>query len=410
MYFFYYIPVGLDVKRGRKPTVTIFLITVSVIVFLLYRYLPRSAGFHPLNLLFQPSNPNPATALTHAFFHAGWVHLAGNMIYLYIFGRALEDRFGSGRYFMIFSLAAAAGAYTHLALVKLWSPSMINTAVAGASGATSGLLGAFLIRLYFARIRVAYWVFMPLQAVNRAGRKNVPAVIGVIVWFIYQAVYALVQFHAGHVSIAYGVHVGGFACGILTALLLGGAQDASRERHLVRARRYFRGSRWYAAQGQYLDYLNLEPDNPEVHAELARSYICSGQPGDAQEHFIEAVRLHLLRGDRGRAEDLFHQAVKSVRGFRMDEEAYLDLAFGLERSMKFHRAAAAYKHFLDAYPLSGQASFVLLRLAGLYMGRLNDREKALKNYMRIISDFPASEWAEFARMELEKTEVILSGS
>ncbi|MFO7915538.1 MAG: rhomboid family intramembrane serine protease [Candidatus Krumholzibacteriales bacterium] len=403
MYFFYYIPVGLDIKRVRRAPVTTFFIVTSVVVFLVYRYLPSSVGFRAVDLLFLPGNPSPAAALSHAFFHTGWVHLIGNMLYLFIFGRVLEDRFGPGRYFIIFALSAVAGAYTHLALVKLWNPALLNTAVGGASGATSGLLGAFLVRFYFARIRVAYWVFMPLQAVNRAGRKYVPAVIGVIAWFVYQAVYALIQFHSGGVSIAYGVHVGGFLAGVLAAFLLGAAREASRERSLVRARNYFRESRWYASQGQYLDYLELVPGDSEVRTELARAYICSGDWGSAQKHYAGAIQTELESGRRGEAEDILSEAVKSVRGFRIGERDYLDLACGCERSMKFHAAADAYKHFLEAYPISDQVSFVILRLAGLQRDRLGEREKAMENYRRIISDFPESEWADFARMEYRKT-------
>jgi len=403
MYFFYYIPVGLDIKRVRRAPVTTFFIVTSVIVFLLYRYLPHSVGFRAVNLLFIPNNPNSATAVSHAFFHTGWVHLIGNMLYLFIFGRVLEDRFGPGKYFLIFILSAVAGAYTHLALVKLWNPALLNTAVGGASGATSGLLGAFLVRFYYARIKVAYWVFMPLQAVNRAGRKYVPAIIGVIAWFVYQAVYALIQFHSGGVSVAYGVHVGGFLAGVLAALIIGAARDASRERFLVRARDYFSRSRWYAAQGQYIDYLEMEPGDSEVRAELARSYICTGDWGSAQEHYAAAIKAEMERSRRGKAEDLLFEAIKGVRGFRIREEDYLDLACGCERSMKFRAAAEAYKHFLEVYPISDQASFVILRLAGLQRDRLGENEKAAENYRRIMSDFPESEWAEFAGMEYQKS-------
>jgi membrane associated rhomboid family serine protease len=410
MYFFYYIPVGLDIRRVRRGSVTLFLIAVCTGVFLLQRFLPSSAGFRAVNLLFRPENPNLATALSHAFFHAGWVHLAGNMLYLFLFGRALEDRFGPGRFFMIFAFSAVAGAYTHLFLVRLWNPDMLRVAVGGASGATSGLLGAFLVRFYFARIRVAYWVFMPLQGVNRAGRKFVPAYIAVAAWFVYQAVYALVQFHSGTVSVAYGVHVGGFLCGIISALAIGASSEAAGEKYLVQARRYFRRSKWYAAQGRYINYLKREPGDLVARAELARSYVCAGDFGSAQEHFGRAVMMHLERGERDSAEDLLFQAIKCVRGFRLDEDDFLDLAFGLERNMKFRRAAEAYRHFLHIYPVSGQGSFVLLRLAALQRDRLGDPGEALDTYRRIVNDFSESEWVDFARMELEKTAGAISGS
>ena len=89
-------------------------------------------------------------------------------------------------------------------LTALTAPQYIEYGVVGASGATSGVLGAYLVRLSWSRIRIAYWVFMPLQGVNRTGRAFVPAVFAVLVWFGLQTVRAVVQFGTGGAHIAYG--------------------------------------------------------------------------------------------------------------------------------------------------------------------------------------------------------------
>jgi len=402
LYFFYYIPVGLDIKVTKRVFVTGFFAAVSLVVFILSRYTASAGGFNPQNLLFYPANPSIFTAVTHAFVHLGWIHLAGNMIYLVIFGRPLESKLGAGRFFAVFALSAAAGAYTHAALAGYFMPSLLDIPVGGASGATSGILGAFMIHFYYSRIKVAYWVFMPLQLINKAGKTEVPVVLALLFWLLYQGVYALVQFGAGSAAVAYGVHVGGFICGMGVAVLFGGLRFARRERHLVKARRHFRRAEWFSSQGEYLSYLEDSSSDPAVQAEAARAFLCTGSRAEAAGHYASAVKLFKESGQRDIAEETFVQAVKNIPLFRMEEKFYLEMAFGLERSLKFYSAGGIYKKFIDIYPLSESVPLVLMRLAGIYKGRLEEPCKALEYYKRILKEYPGSEWTGFAGRELEK--------
>ena len=102
MYFFYYIPVGLDLPIERRANVTYFLAAACVIIFLVFRYAPQTAGWDLYGLLFQPLAPTFWNAISYVFIHGGWMHLAGNVVYLVLFGRALEDRFGPVRFYSIF--------------------------------------------------------------------------------------------------------------------------------------------------------------------------------------------------------------------------------------------------------------------------------------------------------------------
>ena len=213
MYFFYYVPVGLDAPVKRRPFVTWFIAVTCITLYIIYKYKPIGAWWDFTLLIFQPAYPVLATAFTHAFLHVSWLHLGGNMIYLVLLGRALESRVGPARFYAIFMVASAVGAVCHTVLTALTAPQYIEYGVVGASGATSGVLGAYLVRLSWSRIRVAYWIFMPLQGVNRTGRAFVPAVFAVLVWFGLQTVRAIVQFGTGGAHIAYGEHLGGFAAG-----------------------------------------------------------------------------------------------------------------------------------------------------------------------------------------------------
>jgi membrane associated rhomboid family serine protease len=399
LYFFYYFPTGLDVRSRRTPVITYFLAAMCVILFIFYKYGPVSRVWNLSNLIFLPSRPMLLTSLSYVFLHTGWMHLIGNMVYLVIFGRALEDRYGPGKFFAIFALTAVAGAWAHAWLVSAFAPRFLVYGVIGASGATSGLLGAFMVRLYYARIEVAYWVFMPLQAVNRAGRKFIPGVIAVIAWFAYQGAYAAIQYGMDSAGVAYGVHVGGFAAGIALALMFGSLSEARAEKRLAKARRAFSKSQFFAAQAEYLEYLERRPGDADVHAETARTCLCSGEKGLARKHFSEAVSRLIGEGRRGEAEEVFAAAMRSINGFTLDEREHFSMATGLERSMKYDLALKAYENFQLRYPFSTDIPFILLRMAGIHERRMGCPEKAAECYERIVEEYPEDDWAEFADRE-----------
>lgn len=404
MYFFYYIPIGIDVGMRRRAFATYFICSVCVTLFVIYKYIPYGSWWDLARLTFQPDAPSIATAITHAFLHGGYFHLIGNLVYLLIFGRPLEERLGSFRFFVVFTASAAAGVYLHLVLTALYSPQHLMYGIIGASGATSGILGAYMVRLYFSRVRVAYWVFMPLQGVNRAGRTYLPVVCAVLLWFILQGVRAVMQYGVGGMRIAYGVHLGGFATGALLVLCFKALGEARAEKHLVKARRHFEAASWFAAQAEYLDYLALKAGDAEAHAELARTFICGGDTVRARSRYIDAVRLYVEKGARDAAEALFGEAMRHLPNFALPEELHLDLACGMERTLKFQSAMHAYEHFVWRYPLSKEAPFVLLRMACVFEKRFRRPEAAYTCYRRLANEYSSDWWAEHAREEITRLE------
>ncbi|HUV37288.1 MAG TPA: rhomboid family intramembrane serine protease [Patescibacteria group bacterium] len=355
-----------------------------------------------LNLIFHPISPSVFTAVTHVFLHGGYLHLAGNIVYLVIFGRAVEDRFGPARFAAIFTLTAIAGAYMHLFCVRLFSPADLAYGVIGASGATSGLLGAFLVRFYFSRVRVAYWVFLPLQGINRAGRTHVPVIFALLLWVLLQVTNTLLEFGGGISRVAYSLHVAGFAAGTLLAVLFGGLGAARAESHLARARRWVEEANWFGAQGEFINYLEQRPREPEIHAEAARAFICGSEPERAFHHYRESVRLFLEAGARDIAESIFTEAMRVIPGFILDEKTHLNLAFGMERTLKFHAAGTAYENFLLGYPLSVESPLVLLRMAGLLERRFLRCGEAFHCYQRLVESYPGDIWVDYARSEMDR--------
>ncbi len=328
------------------------------------------------------------------------MHLIGNLVYLIVFGRPLEDRLGSFRFYLVFALSAAIGAYVHLVLTAIFSPAYLPYGVIGASGATSGILGAYFVRLHFSRVRIGYWVFMPLQGVNRAGRTYVPVIFAILFWFALQGIRAVMQFGTGGMSVAYSVHLGGFMAGALLAVGFGARARARAEHRLAAARRRFEAADWFGAQAEYAEYLAIERGDAGANAELARARLAGGDRPGARERYAEAVRLSAESGQRDAAEAYFDEAARHIPTFALPEPLHIDIACGMERTLKYRSALKAYERFLQCYPHSQEAPFVLLRMAVILEKRFERPQEALGCYERLADAYASDRWADYARGEI----------
>jgi membrane associated rhomboid family serine protease len=211
------LPLRDNVPTREFPVATVTLIAINVAVFVLYQLpnLDRSArdlGFHPCEV--NGSCPQidkgwPLTALTSMFLHASWLHLLGNMLFLWIFGNNVEDAMGRVR-FVVFYLLGGFAATTLQALVTFhWgNPGDTMVPNVGASGAISAVLGAYLVMLPTASVLTIVFFFL----------IEVPAVVFLGFWFLFQlwqGGYAVTHPEAGG-GVAFFAHVGGFLFGVLT--------------------------------------------------------------------------------------------------------------------------------------------------------------------------------------------------
>jgi membrane associated rhomboid family serine protease len=206
-------PLGDD-NTGRRitPIVTYVLIAINVLVFFLELnngedFIQRWA-FVPSRFLADPVG-DFATLFTSMFMHAGWAHLLGNMLYLWIFGDNVEDRLGHALFFAFYILCGLAATFAQMA-ISLGS----SVANVGASGAIAGVLGAYLVMFPGRQIRVLM------------GRALVPmsALIVIGFWIVIQIFSQISVFSAGSQDqggVAYMAHIGGFVAGLVLAFLLG---------------------------------------------------------------------------------------------------------------------------------------------------------------------------------------------
>jgi membrane associated rhomboid family serine protease len=220
------LPLGDDNRdRERWPVVTAILIGVNVAVFLYELTLdsrnPREllAFVHrwavvPLeyrlgqDLPPETGLPFFATLLTSMFLHGGWAHLGGNMLYLWIFGDNVEDRFGRVGFVLFYVATGVAGA-----LAQVVADPGSRLPMVGASAAISGVLGAYVTM--FPRKQVRVLLFFMITAV--------PAVVVIGLWIVMQLVNGYgslaARTEATSGGVAYLAHIGGFAAGVAGALI-----------------------------------------------------------------------------------------------------------------------------------------------------------------------------------------------
>jgi membrane associated rhomboid family serine protease len=211
------IPLRDDNPVRTWPFVTVALIVLCTLVFLWQLSLSANGqqqaaylfGVIPA-VLFGNAQlegqwiPAGATIVTSMFLHGGWLHLIGNMLYLWIFGDNIEDRLGQGR-FLVFYLVCGAVA----ALGQGVADPRSEVPMIGASGAISGVLGAYLV--LYPRAKVL--VLLPLLIFVTTMR--VPALVVLGIWFAGQLLSSLLAAPGSGGGVAFAAHVGGFVAGVV---------------------------------------------------------------------------------------------------------------------------------------------------------------------------------------------------
>ena len=225
-------PIGDERVQGGPPAfVTFGLIALNVLAFFVELSQPSEAALQSFIQAWgvvpreysavrdlPPMIPLPfwSTLLTSMFLHGGWMHLGGNMLYLWIFGDNLEKVMGAVRFAIFYLVCGLAASFAHIA----FGPGSTVPAV-GASGAISGVLGGYLVLFPRNQVRV----------LTRGGIAHVPAIVVLGFWIVIQllnGVGSMATTSETGGGVAYMAHIGGFAAGVVLVKLM-----ASRQRPVM---------------------------------------------------------------------------------------------------------------------------------------------------------------------------------
>jgi membrane associated rhomboid family serine protease len=208
-----------------KPVVTILLIVVNILIFLFEFSLDPYAQNDFINAYgLIPDQFHFSNIITSMFLHGGWMHVLGNMWFLWIFGDNIEDILGHGKYILFYLLCGVVAA---LAQVAVSPNSRIPTV--GASGAIAGVMGAYMIKFPQSRILSLVTIVVFFTTIE------VPAWVMLIYWFVIQffsGVGTLGVNQASQGGVAFFAHIGGFIAGIVLISVMGPRQPYSNRRDL----------------------------------------------------------------------------------------------------------------------------------------------------------------------------------
>lgn len=223
------LPLADHNPRRTTPVVNISLVAVNVFMFFWELSLGRQIEPILLKVAFVPARfwhssgallPGIITMFVSMFLHGGWLHLGGNMLYLWVFGDNVEDRLGHAKYFFFYLACGLVATLAHAVM----NPASAVPSI-GASGAIAGVLGAYLVLFPKQRVTTLIPIFIFIVV------REVPAVLLLGFWIIIQLLFGAVSMSGDLQSaggVAYFAHIGGFIAGMVLIILLGGLRRPPR--------------------------------------------------------------------------------------------------------------------------------------------------------------------------------------
>jgi membrane associated rhomboid family serine protease len=350
---------------------------------------------------FLPAHPTAISYITANFLHGGWLHLIGNMWFLWLAGAILEDTWGRLIY-PLFYLAAGAAAMIFYG----WLNSGSTVPTIGASGAVAALMGAFLFRFATTKIEVAI-VFGLRSLTNLALGKGIrfkaAAYWLLPLWLLGEIFWGAAGVNSG---VAHWAHVGGFLFGALVAVGLkySGLEHKANQAieakvswtadpAIVQATEQMEQGKLDDAVATLQGYLVTKPDSLEAYSILPQIYWRKNDVPAFQQAIVKRCQLHLKAQNLEPALQDYEEFVNSGGGNAMPASTWLELARAIEGQQHFDRAASEYERLAEAHPGEKQSILALLAAGRLCLKRLHRPEDALRNYQAAAnSKVPHLDW------------------
>ncbi len=389
------IPIGSDLRPRHAPVANWLLIGLNVLVFLFTDYLGGSAGAHVKAFYsLDAARPSLHQYLTYQFLHGDVLHLAGNMLFLWIFGNAVCDRMGTLGY-VLFYLAGgvcAGLAYTLGA----------DNPILGASGAIAAVTTAFLALFPRVRITMLVWMFFIFTF-------QVPAMVLIVFKIIlWDNIIAPAMDHSvASSNVAFSAHLGGYLFGFTVAMMLLATRALPRNQFDIMGL----WNRWRRRTGF------TGPSLIGGRTPAARPILVE-EVGSRPLEAVPLTPLEKLREDIGallQARDMAAAAAAYLRLLELDESQVLarpqqlDIANHLAQTRRYREAAAAYEAFLTAYPGAADAAQVQLFLGLVYRRHLHQPEQAVRHLRRARAVLQLEAERALAEEELRQAEAQLLG-
>ncbi len=369
---------------------------------------------------FIPAQPTAISYLTANFLHGGWMHLIGNMWFLWLAGFVLEDVWGRWLYPVFYLIAGAVALQFHA-----WSNAGSIIPTLGASGAVAALMGAFLVRFPKMKIEMAWIWYISLIRLFRTGnpfrmwRFQASAYWLLPLWLLIEMLYGAVSGSSG--GVAHWAHVGGFLFGALAAVAIqhsGLEHKANKaiedkiawtaDPELEQASGMMEHGQLSEAQVLLTNYVAAKPNSLDAWNLLRQIYKGQNDTKAYLEATVKTCGLHLKAHG---IEAAFQDYAEFIDGggSKMPAATWLELCKGAEEMREFERALAEYQELAQAYPGERQALTAQLSAARLCLKRLNRPQDALALYqVAAASPIPHLDWEQHIQAGIKEAKAAMS--
>ena len=324
-----------------------------------------------------PAHPRPISYLTANFLHGGWLHLIGNMWFLWLAGFVLEDVWGRPLYTVFYLIAGAVALQLHA-----WTNPGSMVPTLGASGAVAALMGAFLVRYPKMKIEML-WLF----GFFRSYRFKAPAYGLLPLWLLMEIFYGTLLGTSS--SVAHWAHVGGFVFGALAAL---GVQHSGLEQkankgiekeltlssdaEIQRASDLIDQKQFESAISRLSAYIQIHPKSVDAHMLLVHAYHGMNDQAACLGALERLCAIHAAVGDHELVWKTYEDFM-SAGGKDLPANLWLDVCRAAEKLQFFDRAVSEYENLAQVHATERQAISGLLSAGRICMKQLNQPERAL---------------------------------
>jgi len=385
------IPIGTEVRLRRTPVANYALILLNVLIFLYTDVVGGVAAQHQKALwTLYAAVPDLGQYITYQFLHGDWLHLLGNMLFLWIFGNAVCDRMGSICY-VLFYLSGGVFAGVVFSAVS-------NNGLLGASGSIAAVTTAFLVLYPRVRITMLLWFFV-ITALQ------VPAMVVIVFKIILWDNVLAPRLESGIVSnVAYSAHLGGYAFGFCVGMSMLALRALPRNQFDLLAV----WNRWQRRTGLPGSSGAVPQGRPVRVQEMASRPLEPLVLSPAEQLREEALE-RLAARDLAGAANCYLELRRLDAQQALPREAQLEVANYLAQAQRHAEAAGAYEAFLAAYRAAPDAPQVQLLLGLIYSRYLGEWVRAAEHLRSALGRLVQAGQRELAEAELRQVAAHLPG-
>jgi membrane associated rhomboid family serine protease len=369
---------------------------------------------------FVPAHPTAISYLTANFLHGGWMHLIGNMWFLWLAGFVLEDVWGRWLYSLFYLIAGTAALQFYA-----WSNPGSITPTLGASGAVAALMGAFLVRFPKMKIEMAWIWWFSIFTLLRTGnpfrmiRFKASAYWLLPLWLVTEIVFgSLLGSSSG---VAHWAHVGGFLFGALAALAIqhsGLEHKANKaieeklgwtnDQELEQASNMMEHGQLPDAITLLTDYVAVKPNSLDAWNMLRQIHTRENNTKEYLAATVQTCALHVRTHEVEAAFQDYAEFIDSGGG-KLPAATWLEVCKGAEELQEFDRALDEYQALAKSYPGERQALTAQLSAARLCLKRLNRPQDALALYQTAAaSPIPHLDWEAHIQSGIKEAKAAMS--